>query len=324
MTLFSMQDLEQSAELVYQHMSATAQYSWPLINKEVGAEVWVKHENHTPAGAFKVRGGITFIDWLSKAHPDVKGIVTATRGNHGQSQARAAVAAGLTATIVVPEGNSKEKNAAMEAFGAKLIIEGADFDVARGKADEIAVNEKLYPVAPFHSHLVMGVSTYALELFSSVPDIDTVYVPVGCGSGICGLITARDLLGLSTKIVGVVSTEAQAVKLSYDSGIITQTESANTFADGMAVRAVIPEAYAVYSEGAQRIVAVTDDAVAQAIRLYYKHTHNLAEGAGAAPLAALMQEKAAMRGKKVAVILCGGNIDTDIFVSVMNGQTPKV
>ena len=217
MTLFSLQDIEQSAKLVYQQMAATPQYSWPLINKAVGTEVWVKHENHTPAGAFKVRGGITFIDWLKKSHPDVKGIVTATRGNHGQSQARAAVAAGLTATIVVPEGNSIEKNAAMEAFGAKLIIEGADFDVARVKAEEIAISDNLYPVAPFHSHLVMGVSTYALELFRSVPGLDTVYVPIGCGSGICGLITARDLLGLSTKIVGVVSTEAQAHKCSLPS-----------------------------------------------------------------------------------------------------------
>lgn len=322
MTLFSLDDLKSGAELVYEHMYPTPQYSWPLINKIVGTEVWVKHENHTPTGAFKIRGGITFVDWLKRTHPNLKGIVTATRGNHGQSQSRAATLAGLKAKIVVPEGNSKEKNAAMDAFGAELIIAGKDFDVSKGIAIELAETEGLFLVPPFHKQLGIGVSTYALELLTNVPDIDTVYVPIGCGSGICGLITVRDLLGLKTKIVGVVSTEAQAARLSVESGKIVETESADTFADGMAVRVVIPEAYEIYSEGAERIIAVSDDEVAEAIRLYYQQTHNLAEGAGAAGLAALMQEKGKMAGKKIAVILSGGNIDTDMFLSVMKGRTP--
>ena len=324
MPLFSLDELRSSAELVYENMLPTPQFSWPLINKTVGTEVWVKHENHTPTGAFKVRGGITFMDWLKRTQPDIKGIVTATRGNHGQSQSRAATLAGLKAKIVVPEGNSIEKNAAMEAFGAELVIAGKDFDVSKGIATDLAETESLFFVPPFHKQIVIGVSTYALELFTNVPDIDTVYVPIGCGSGICGLITARDLLGLRTKIVGVVSTEAQAAKLSVESGTIVETESADTFADGMAVRVIIPEAYEVYSVGAERVIAVSDDEVADAIRLYYQQTHNLAEGAGAAALAALMQEKSKMSGKKVAVILSGGNIDTDMFVSVMRGSTPVV
>ncbi len=264
------------------------------------------------------------MDWLMRTQPDLKGIVTATRGNHGQSQARAATQAGLTAKIVVPQGNSKEKNEAMEAFGAEIIIAGKDFDISRNVATELAEKENLFLVPPFHKQIGIGVSTYALELFTNVPDIDTVYAPIGCGSGICGLIVVRDLLGLKTKIVGVVSSKAQAAKLSVDSGKIVETESADTFADGMAVRTVIPEAYAIYSEGAERIIAVSDDEVAAAIRLYYQQTHNLAEGAGAASLAALMQERDKMSGKKVAVVLSGGNIDTNMFASVMKGNTPVV
>ncbi len=324
MALFSLKDMEQAAARVYQYMAATPQYSWPLLNEAVGTEVWVKHENHTPAGAFKVRGGITFIDWLQNTYPDIAGIVTATRGNHGQSQARAATTAGLSAKILVPEGNSPEKNAAMAAFGGEVITAGKDFDAAREQVAAIANTENRYAVPPFHPHLVLGVSTYALELFSSVDDLDTVYVPIGCGSGICGLITARDVLGLSTKIVGVVSTKAQAAKLSFESGRIQATESANTFADGMAVRVVVLEAYDIYSQGTDRIVAVSDDEIAEAIRLYYSATHNVAEGAGAAPLAALMQEKVLQKGKKVAVILCGGNIDRDVFTKVLQGKTPQV
>lgn len=324
MSLFSLNELENAAHTVYTQMPATPQFSWPLINEALGTEVWVKHENHSPTGAFKIRGGITFMKWLTKAHPTVNGIVTATRGNHGQSQARAAAAAGLSAKILVPQGNSLEKNAAMAAFGAEVIIAGADFDVAREQAAIIATEENRYLVPAFHKEIVVGVSTYALELFKHVLDLDTVYVPVGCGSGICGLIMARDLLGLSTKIVGVVSTGAQAVKLSFDSGRIQNTDSAKTFADGMAVRTIVPEAYTMYASGADRIIAVTDDEIAEAIRLYYRSTHNLAEGAGAAALAALMQEKTQQKGKKIGVILCGGNIDSDLFLSILKGNTPEV
>lgn len=321
--MFSINEIEDAVALVHRHMSPTPQYSWPLINRELGIETWVKHENHTPTGAFKVRGGITFIDWLKRTQPRASGICTATRGNHGQSQARAATDAGLKAKIYVPEGNSPEKNAAMSAFGAEVIIFGKDFDEARLEAMRVAEAEGLAVVPPFHRELARGVATYAYELFSAQPELDTVYVPIGCGSGICSTIAVRDALGLKTKVVGVVSTEAQAAKLSVEAGRLVETESARTFADGMAVRVPVQAAFDIYSTGAERIVAVSDDAVAEAIRTYFRCSHNVAEGAGAAPLAALAQEKARMAGKRVGVILCGGNIDTEKLITVMQGGTPE-
>jgi len=310
-------DLEQAARQVYQVMPATAQYAWPLLAERLGCTVWVKHENHTPTGAFKVRGGITFMHWLKHTHPDVKGIVTATRGNHGQSLALAAGALGLRALIVVPEGNSVEKNQAMRGFGGEVVEYGRDFDEAREEAARLAKLHDLYLVPPFHSELVKGVATYALELFDAAPELDTVYVPIGCGSGICAVIAARDALGLDTDVVGVVSTEAAAAKLSFDGGEICETPSANTFADGLAVRKPIPEAFAVYAAGAARIVSVSDAQIADAMRVYYTDTHNLAEGAGAAALAALMQERERMQGKKVGVVLSGGNVDRSVYAKII-------
>ncbi|MEM7471976.1 MAG: threonine dehydratase [Pseudomonadota bacterium] len=317
-------DLEAAAELVHRHMAPTPQYSWPLLNAATGCETWVKHENHGPTGAFKVRGGITFIDWLKRTHPSAKGICTATRGNHGQSQARAATAAGLRALVYVPRGNSLEKNEAMRAFGAELVEFGDDFDEARIEAFRVAEEQDLFIVPPFHPELVRGVATYAYELFSNAPHLDVVYVPIGCGSGICGTILARDALGLATEVVGVVSTEAQTAKLSVEAGRLIETNSARTFADGMAVRVPVQEALDIYSKGAARIIAVSDDEVAEAMRLYYTKTHNLSEGAGAAPLAGLMQERSQMDGKRIGVILCGGNVDAGWFQTVLEGQTPEV
>lgn len=321
---FTLDDLRAAHALVTRHMAPTPQYAWPQLAARSGAEVWVKHENHSATGAFKLRGAITFIDWVTRAHPQARGICTATRGNHGQGQARQAVAAGLTAKVYVPHGNSVEKNAAMRAFGAEVIEFGEDFDTARQEAFRVAEEEGLVIVPPFHPELVRGVATYGLELLSAVPDLDTVYVPIGCGSGICGTILARDALGLKTKIVGVVSENAQMAKLSADAGRLIETESARTFADGMAVRVPVAEALAIYGPGAERIVTVSDAEIAEAIRIYYRDIHNLAEGAGAAPLAALMQERERMAGKKVGVILCGGNIDTDWFLTVMSGGVPEV
>ncbi|MFK8041627.1 threonine dehydratase [Congregibacter sp.] len=305
-------------------MPATPQYAWPMLAAELGAELWVKHENHTPAGAFKVRGGITFIDWLRENHPECRGIATATRGNHGQSQARAAAAAGLKATIVVPRGNAREKNDAMRSFGAKLIEHGKDFDESREEAKRLAALEDLYLVPPFHHALVSGVASYALELFSAVPDIKRVYVPIGCGSGICAVIAARDAMGLDTEVIGVVSTEATAAQQAFLSGKAETTASARTFADGVAVRSVVPEALAIYREGAQRVIAVSDDEIAHAMRLYFRCTHNVSEGAGAAPLAAAVQERDINAGQRIAVILCGGNVDTEVFQEVLCGRTPQV
>lgn len=316
-------DIEDAARQVYQVMPATAQYAWPLLAERLGCMVWVKHENHTPTGAFKVRGGITFMHWLKCTHPRVRGVVSATRGNHGQSLALAARALGLRALIVVPRGNSVEKNNAMRGFGAELVECGRDFDEAREEAARLAVAQDLYLVPPYHRELVRGVATYGLELFNAVPDLDTVYVPIGCGSGVCAVIAARDALGLKTEVVGVVSSEAAAAKLSFESGQLQETATANTFADGMAVRKPIPEALAIYSAGAARLLAVSDEEVAHAMRVYYTDTHNLAEGAGAAALAALMQERDRQDGKKVAVILSGGNIDRSVYARVIDSTAQR-
>ena len=316
---FTRDALADAAALIYRQMPPTPQFAWPLLGQRLGAEVWVKHENHTPTGAFKIRGGITFIDWLRRTHPAVRGIVTATRGNHGQAQARAAVAAGLTAKIYVPQGNALEKNAAMRGFGAEVVEFGADFDSAKAEAMRVAAVEGLFPVPPFHPELLRGVATYGLELLTAVPDLATVYVPIGCGSGICGTIAARDALGLTTEVVGVVSTEAAAAKLSFETGQIVETASANTFADGVAVRAPVPEAFAIYSKGAARIIAVSESEIADAVRIFFHDTHNLAEGAGAVGLAGLIQERDRQQGKRVAVILSGANMDTEMTARVLAG-----
>ena len=218
--------LDAAAQLVYEQMAPTPQYAWPTLRDALDCDVWVKHENHTPTGAFKVRGGITFMDWLRREHPDCRGIVTATRGNHGQSQARAARAAGLAATIVVPRGNAREKNAAMRAFGAKLFEHGADFDESRREAARRASTDGLFLVPPFHPAIVAGVASYALELFRAAPPLARVYVPIGCGSGICGVIAARDALGLDTDVIGVVSTEADAARRAFESGRVETTDTA--------------------------------------------------------------------------------------------------
>ncbi len=320
--MFTLTELEDAAGLVHRRMPPTPHYVWPQLAARTGARVWVKHENHTPTGSFKVRGAFTFMDWLQRTHPACPGVVTATRGNHGQGQALAARAAGLRALVYAPRGNSLEKNAAMRAFGAELVEHGDDFDAARAEAMRVADATGLFPVPPFHRELVRGVATYALELLRAVPTLDTVYVPIGCGSGVCGTLAARDALGLATKVVGVVSAAAPAAKLSAEAGRPIATESAATFADGMAVRLVVPEALAIYGPGCDRIVAVDDDAVADAIRAYFHDTHNVAEGAGAAPLAALLAERDKMSGREVAVILCGGNIDSARMATVLGGATP--
>jgi threonine dehydratase len=321
--VFTKSELQDAQALVHRHMPPTPQYAWPQLEARLGAKVWVKHENHTPTGSFKVRGAFTFIDWLKRSRPDCPGIITATRGNHGQGQALAATAAGMRAVIYAPRGNSVEKNAAMRAFGADLVEYGDDFDEAREEAFRVAEVEGLQFVPPFHTELVRGVATYAFELLSAQPQIHTLYVPIGCGSGICGCIAARDALALRTKIVGVVSEHAQTAKLSAEAGRLIETAPPRTFADGMAVRVPVQAALDIYGPGAERIVTVSEEAIAEAIRVYFRDIHNLAEGAGAAPLAALMQEADRMRGREVAVILCGGNIDTEWFLTVMQGGVPE-
>lgn len=319
---FTLAELDAAADLVHRHMAPTPQYAWPQLAARTGAEVWVKHENHGPIGAFKVRGAITFIDWLRRTHPDCPGIITATRGNHGQAQARAATRAGLRAVVYAPHGNSVEKNTAMRAFGADLREFGADFDAAKDEAMRVATSEGLFPVPPFHRELVRGVATYGLEFFRAAPPLDAVYVPIGCGSGICGVIAARDALGLRTEVIGVVAEAAPGAKLSVEADRPVATNSAATFADGMAVRVPVAEALAIYGPGAARIVTVSEDGIAAAVRSYFADTHNVAEGAGAAGLAALMSERDRMAEKRVGLILSGGNIDSDKFAAALSGETP--
>ncbi|MDI1286783.1 MAG: threonine dehydratase [Reyranella sp.] len=318
--MLSLQDVEDAAAIVYAAMPPTPQYAWPLLAKRTGCEVWVKHENHTPTGAFKVRGGLVYMDRLRRVQPGVAGVISATRGNHGQSIALAAARTGIAATIVVPQGNSVEKNAAMRAFGATLVESGHDFDAARETAMRLAGERGLSMVPSFHRDLVCGVATYALELFRAAPALDTVYVPIGLGSGICGTIAARDALGLSTRIVGVVSTEAPAYALSFAAGKVVPTNSADTMADGMAVRGPDADALKVILKGADRIVKVSDAEIAAAMRAYYEDTHQLTEGAGAASLAALMQERERLAGKRVGLILSGGNIDRPLYLRTLAGD----
>ena len=311
--MFNRQELEEAHSVVQATMAPTPQYQWPLLVKRLGADIIVKHENHTPTGAFKVRGGLVYLERLQRERPKVKGIISATRGNHGQSLAFAGRKYQTPVTILVPEGNSTEKNSAMKAFGAELIEFGSDFQMASEESIRMAAALSLERVPSFHRDLVMGVSTYAYELLSARPDLDVIYVPVGMGSGICGCIMARDLLGLKTEIVGVQSMQAPSYALSFAKGSIVTTPTSNTLADGMATRVPDPEAFAVIQKGASRIVQVTDDEVGAAIRAYWTDTHNLAEGAGAAPLAAALQERARNAGKSVGLILCGGNIDLALF-----------
>jgi threonine dehydratase len=311
--MFSMAELDEALALVHAAFSPTPTHAWPLLAARAGCEVWVKHENHTPTGAFKVRGGVTFFDRLRRSGAMVRGVVSATRGNHGQSLAYAGARAGVPVTIVVPHGNSSEKNAAMRAFGARLIEHGVDFDEARERARAIADEEGLLFAPSFHADLVVGVATWAHEMFRAAPPLDALYVPIGLGSGICGAIRTRDLLGLPTEIIGVQSTGAPSYALSFAAGHVVETERADTKADGMATRQPDAAALAMIRAGASGVVTVSDDEVAAAIRAYWTDTHNLAEGAGAAPLAALLQERDRWRGRRVGVVLCGGNIDLALF-----------
>lgn len=318
-------ELDEAEAIVRPHVAPTPQYPWPLLADEVGAEVWVKHENHTPIGAFKVRGGLVFVDRLRRREPAAAGLITATRGNHGQSIAYAGRAAGLPVTVVVPHGNSPDKNAAMRAFGATVVEHGHDFQAAREHAAELAARDALADVPPFHRDLVAGVATYARELFGAAGELDAVYVGVGMGSGMCGLMAVRDVLGLRTEVVGVVAEAAPATKLSVEAGRAIATERADTFIDGVACR--VPDAGAVARiiEGGGRVVAVSEDAAAEAIRVLLRTTHNLAEPAGAVALAGLLSpaERERQRGRRVGVVLSGGNLDGHLLAEILAGRTPR-
>lgn len=313
----SLDALEAAASLIYQSMPPTPQYRWPLLEARVGTTVWVKHENHTPTGAFKVRGGLVYLDELCRTGANPDGVISATRGNHGQSVGFAARQYGIPAAVVVPFGNSVEKNAAMRSLGVEVIEQGHDFQAAAEVADKIAMDRGWHRFPSFHPSLVRGVGTYALELLRAVPDLDTVYVPVGMGSGVCGVIAARDALRLRTRVVAVVSERAPAFALSYEQGRIVSHDATTRIADGMACRTPVAAALAIARRGVERVVLVSDDEVESAMRALFSDTHNTAEGGGAAGLAALLQEAERMRGRKVAVVLSGGNVDSSLFSAVL-------
>jgi threonine dehydratase len=318
--MFTLSELEAAAALVHGTFPPTPTHPWPLLATRAGAEVWVKHENHTPCGAFKLRGGLTYFDRLARAEPRVHGVVSATRGNHGLSLAYAGRRAGVAVSIVVPHGNSVEKNAAIRSFGARLVEHGTDFEAARERAHALAAEEGLAFAPSFHPDLVVGVATWALEMFHAAPPLDLLYVPIGLGSGITGAIRARDLLGLATRIVGVQAEGAPAYALSFAAGQVVETNRSDTLADGVATRQPDPEALAIIRAGAARIVTVSDAEIAAAIRAYWTDTHNLAEGAGAAPLAAALKERERIAGRRVGLVLSGGNIDLALFRSWVLGE----
>jgi threonine dehydratase len=321
---FSSEELDWATGIVRRWVPATPQYMWPLLAEKLGAEVWVKHENHTPTGAFKVRGGLVYVARLRGQRPGVEGIVSATRGNHGQSLAFAGRAAGLQVTIVVPYGNSPDKNASMRGFGAEIVEHGHDFQAAREHATGLGAQRGLELVPSYHPDLVLGVATYAKELFDAAGELDAVYVPVGMGSGICGLIGARDLLGLGTEVIGVVAEEAPATARSVSAGRVVTTTMASTFVDGVACRVPDADAVAVICAGAARVLTVSEDSAAEAMRALFAATHNVAEPAGALALAGLLQERSLMAGRRVAVVQTGGNVDADLLVTVLSGHTPTV
>jgi threonine dehydratase len=320
-SLPGLSEIESAARLIYRSMPPTPQYSWPLINARVGAEVWVKHENHTPVGAFKVRGGLVYMDWLRRERPEVKTVVSATRGNHGQSIAFAAAQYGIRVVIVVPFGNSVEKNRAMQALGAELVEVGEDFQAASEHAQRLEQENGWHRVPNIDMRIVAGVSTYALELFAACRELETIYVPIGMGSGVCGTIAARNALGLATKVVGVVSSLAPAYALSIAAGEVKEHEARTEIADGMACRKPDAVALEILKAGMDRVIMVDDEEVKDAMRAYFMDTHNVAEGSGAAGLAALMKDREA-GGPRVGTVISGGNVNSEIFGEVLGaGQT---
>jgi threonine dehydratase len=317
MQLPTIDDLQRATAVVRTVMPPTPQYSWPLLNHRAGAEVWVKHENHSPVGAFKLRGAAVYMDWLKHSSPPVEGVIAATRGNHGQGVALAAARLGLKSTIVVPHGNSREKNRAMQALGAELVEQGEDFQAALEHATALAETRGLQLIPSFHPLLVHGTGTYALEMLSAAPTLDAVYVPIGLGSSICGVIAVRNALGLKTKVIGVVAAESPAYAISFREGKPVSRPALARLADGLACRVPVPEALEIILAHVDHIVEVTEQETAAAMAAYYEDTHNVAEGAAAAALAGLLKEREMLGGKRIGVVLTGGNIDRELFLQAL-------
>ncbi len=315
MLLPSLDEIKRAADLIAPHVPPTPQYCWPLLGERCQTEVWVKHENTTPIGSFKIRGGLTYMADLDAEH-----VICATRGNHGQSVAYAAAQNGINATVVAPRGNSTAKNAAMRAFGANLIEYGRDFNEAYEHTRELCANGTFHLVPSFDRKLIVGVATMGLELFNAVPNLDIVYVPVGLGSEICAVIAAREALGLHTEIVGVVADNAPAYALSFEQGKVVETDVPNTLADGVAVRLPDSEALHIMRRHVARFVRVPEANIAEAMRIYFTDTHHVIEGAGAITLAALLQEQSKAAGQRVGIIASGGNVNLDLYCRILSGS----
>ena len=324
MKLPSREEIRAARALVYRFMPPTPQYCWPLLNQRLGAEMWIKHENHTPVGAFKVRGALVYLNWLKDRQPGLAGVVAATRGNHGQGVGLAARILGLRAVIVVPHRNSPEKNRAILAQGVELVEHGHDFQAALEYAKSLAAERGFEMVESFHEQLVLGTAGYAMEFFESTPPIDTIYVPIGMGSSICGVAAARNALGLQTQIVGVVAEKSPSSAISYRQRQVVEVPSNTEIADGLACRRPNADALAVMLENVARIVEVTEDEIAEAMLALYKDTHNLAEGAGAASLAGALREKDLHHGSRLGMVLTGGNVDGEVFASILSGARCSV
>lgn len=323
MALPSLDQIRAAQTLIYGYMPATPQHAWPLINQRLGTEAWIKHENHTPVGAFKLRGALVYATWLKRAHPDLAGVVAATRGNFGQGVGMAARLLGITAIIVVPHGNSVEKNRAMLAQGVELIEHGHDFQESLEFARDLAAERGYQMFESFHEQLVLGTATYALELLEAVPNLDTVLVPIGMGSSICGMAAARGALHLATEIVGVTAAASRATAISFTERRLVEAPAQSVIADGLACRRPSEEALAIMWKHVSHIVEVSEDEIAHAMRVYYEDTHNVAEGAGAAALAAALQQKDTLRGKRVGIILTGANVDREVFLATLNASLPS-
>lgn len=322
--MFSLEELDRAKQIVYGQMLPTPTLHWPQLSARLGCEYWLKHENHTPTGAFKVRGGLVYCQML--ANEAFKGeLITATRGNHGQSIPFAARSFGFPVTVYVPHGNAEEKNQAMRHWGAQLVEFGNDFDEAREQAVVTAQRQQMHMVGSFHPNLVVGVATYVDEIFQQIKHTpDVIYVPIGMGSGACAVVLMRDLLNLKTQVVGVVSNHADAFARSFTQGKIVESKTAQTFADGVATRVPHPDAFAVLERGLERVVGVDDEEVAQAVRMIFTTTHNVAEGAGAIATAAAYKERTQLKGKSVVGILTGGNIDAAWLASILQGELPSL
>lgn len=316
----SIEQVRAASELIYRFMRPTPQYCWPLLCERLGTEVWVKHENQTSTGSFKARTAVVYVDELMKREPATPGLITATRGNHGQLVALAAKRFGLPATILVPQGNSKEKNAAMRAQGGTLIEYGEDYQAAREKAMALAAEQGLHMVPPYHYDIVRGVATYWLELFSSVKDIDVAYVPIGMGSGICSAVAMRNGLGLKTNLIGVVSSLAPSYAESFEQRKAVEAPATTRIADGMSCRKPDEEALSTILQNVDHIVRVSDEEVEEAMRHMFSDTHNIVEGAGAPPLAAALKEREQLGGKRVALVASGSNVDREVYISVLQGE----